>query len=70
MVHYVDELVQEKSNSRVLAMELRLSCTNLSIWYTIHDFTYLITIGGYVLSEAISYDGISKSKFILKRYKI
>ena len=25
---YIDELVQERRNSSVLAMELRLSCTN------------------------------------------
>ena len=32
---YIDGLVQEKSNSSALAMELRLSCTNPSIyeWY-------------------------------------
>ena len=30
---YIDGLVQERRNSSVLAMELRLSCTNPSIWY-------------------------------------
>ena len=30
---YIDGLVQEKRNSSALAMELRLSCTNPSIWY-------------------------------------
>ena len=29
---YFDGLVQERRNSSVLAMELRLSCTNPSIW--------------------------------------
>ena len=29
----LDELVQERRNSSALAMELRLSCTNPSIWY-------------------------------------
>ena len=28
---YIDELVQERHNSSALAMELRLSCTNLSV---------------------------------------
>ena len=31
-VQIFDGLVQERCNSSVLAMELRLSCTNLSIW--------------------------------------
>ena len=30
--HYIDGLVQERRNSSALAMELRLSCTNPSIW--------------------------------------
>ena len=30
--HNIDGLVQERRNSSVLAMELRLSCTNPSIW--------------------------------------
>ena len=30
-IHYFDGLVQERRNSSALAMELRLSCTNLSI---------------------------------------
>ena len=29
---YIDGLVQEKRNSSALAMELRLSCTNPSMW--------------------------------------
>ena len=29
----IDGLVQERRNSSALAMELRLSCTNSSIWY-------------------------------------
>ena len=29
----IDELVQERRNSSALAMELRFSCTNPSIWY-------------------------------------
>ena len=31
----IDGLVQERRNSRALAMELRLSCTNPSIWFYI-----------------------------------
>ena len=31
---HMDGLVQEKRNSSALAMELRLSCTNPSIWWT------------------------------------
>ena len=34
---YIDGLVQERHNSSALAIELRLSCTNPSIW--------LITLG-------------------------
>ena len=30
---YINGLVQERRNSSALAMELRLSCTNPSIWY-------------------------------------
>ena len=33
MISHVDVLVQERRNSSALAMELRLSCTNPSIWY-------------------------------------
>ena len=29
---YIDRLVQERRNSIANALELRLSCTNLSIW--------------------------------------
>ena len=32
---YIDGLVQEKCNSSVLAMELRLSCTNLLIYVSL-----------------------------------
>ena len=32
----IDGLVQERRNSSALAMELRLSCTNQSIWYLYH----------------------------------
>ena len=31
--HYINGLVQERRNSSALAMELRLSCINPSIWY-------------------------------------
>ena len=31
---HIDELVQERCNSSAIAMELHLSCTNRSIWYT------------------------------------
>ena len=31
---HIDGLVQERRNSSALAMELRLSCTNPSIWRT------------------------------------
>ena len=34
---HMDGLVQEKRNSGVLAMELRPSCTNPSIYYLIGD---------------------------------
>ena len=33
---YIDGLVQERRNSSALAMVLRLSCTNPSIWYPRH----------------------------------
>ena len=33
VLHHTDGLVRERRNSSVLAMELRLSCTNQSIWY-------------------------------------
>ena len=36
---YIDELVQERCNSSALAMELRLSCINPSIFaYNAHSF--------------------------------
>ena len=31
-IHHIDRFVQERRNSSALAMELRLSCTNPSIW--------------------------------------
>ena len=31
-IHYIYGLVEERHNSSALAMELRLSCTNLSIY--------------------------------------
>ena len=34
-IHNIDGLVQERSNSSALGMELRLSCTNPSTWYVI-----------------------------------
>ena len=34
----IDGLVQERRNSSALAMELRLSCTNSSIWFITIDF--------------------------------
>ena len=39
-MYYIDGLVQPNRNSSALAMELRLSCTNLPIW--IHDAFLLI----------------------------
>ena len=39
---YFDGLVQEGRNSSALAMELRLSCTNPSIWDTVHRYDMLI----------------------------
>ena len=33
VLHNIDGLVQERRNSSALAIELRLSCTNLSTWY-------------------------------------
>ena len=38
---YIDRLVQERCNSIVLAMELRLSYTNPSIWYTNSNISYI-----------------------------
>ena len=37
-LHYFDGLVQQRRNSSALAMELRLSCTNPSIWSQGHEF--------------------------------
>ena len=33
---YIDGLVQERRNSIANALELRLSCTNTSIWVVLH----------------------------------
>ena len=35
---YINELVQEKSNSIANALELRLFCTNPSIWGQFYEF--------------------------------
>ena len=36
MIFHIDGLVQERRNSTANALELRLSCTNPSIWYQSH----------------------------------
>ena len=36
--HYIDELLQERRNSNALAMELRLSCTNPSIYLVLDSY--------------------------------
>ena len=40
--HHFDGLVQERRNSSALALELRLSCTNPLILYSLH-FLYKFT---------------------------
>ena len=34
--HFIDGLAQERRNSSALAMKLRLSCTNPSLWWKVH----------------------------------
>ena len=56
-IPHTDGLVQEKRNSSALAMELRLSCTNQSIWcmhVEIHsqarqEYIYFILIVTYLV---------------------
>ena len=42
---YIDELVQERHNSSALAMELRLSCANPSIYYQQTPIRYSVLCG-------------------------
>ena len=43
--------MQEKHNSSALAMELRLSCTNPSIWYVVTKNAYFVFILSCLLSK-------------------
>ena len=42
--HYVDGLVQERRNSIANALELRLSCTNPSMWLCVYVLSIHIQI--------------------------
>ena len=54
----IDGLVQERPNSIALAMELRLSCTNPSIWCSNPILFWLICINAFVLQVKASYHEI------------
>ena len=45
---HIDGLVQERRNSIANALELRLSCTNPSMWYRITDILLAINCDAYV----------------------
>ena len=60
MIKYIDALVQERRNSSALAMELRVSYTNPSIWSSVQNtFTgchtnCFITIGHLEAAETVT----------------
>ena len=52
---HIDRLVQENCNSSVLAMELRLSCTNPTMWYIFMQSTLWITFTVELLHKCREY---------------
>ena len=50
---YVDELVQERRNSSANALELRLPCTNPSMWLCMFGVSSIMCVVGICLMLAV-----------------